>query len=191
MIRGIIFDCFGVLYGGSLTLLTSMAPEGRAQEIYDINMQKDYGYISYNEHLARTAEVLGISSDKVELIINEKHIRNKELVEYARSLKREGKFQVALLSNIGERVIQDLFGDEINDLFDTVVLSFQEGLAKPNPEIFTLTAQRMGLSTDQCVMIDDLEDNCEGAEIVGMKSIQHITNQSTIRQIKQLTEKRT
>ena len=41
MIRGIIFDCFGVLYGGSLSLLASMAPEGRAEEVYDINMQKD------------------------------------------------------------------------------------------------------------------------------------------------------
>ena len=49
MIRGIIFDCFGVLYSGSLAFMASIAPEDRRQEIYDINLQKDYGYISYDE----------------------------------------------------------------------------------------------------------------------------------------------
>ena len=65
MIRGIIFDCFGVLYEGSLSTLKSMAPEGRAQEVNDINMQKDYGYISYQDYLSQTAEVLGISLEEV------------------------------------------------------------------------------------------------------------------------------
>lgn len=180
MIRGIIFDCFGVLYSGSLTLLASMAPEDRRQEVYDINMQKDYGYITYEEYLAATAEAIGRTPEEVHVIIQEKHVRNKELVEYARQLKQAGKHKVGMLSNIGERFIDELFGEELTKLFDTVVLSYQEGLAKPNPEIFTLMAERMGLHPGECIMIDDLADNCEGAEIAGMESIQHTSNVRTI-----------
>ena len=40
-------------------------------------------------------------------------------------------------------------------------------------------AQRMGLRPEECVMIDDLEENCEGAEVAGMRSVQHITNAYT------------
>lgn len=188
MIRGIIFDCFGVLYGGSLSLLASMAPEGRTEEVYDINMQKDYGYISYEEYLQSTAEVLGIAPGYVERIIHEKHVRNTELVEYVRQLKAAGEYQVGLLSNIGERTIQGLFGDELDSLFDTVVLSHEEGLAKPNPAIFTLIAERMGLGAGECVMIDDLEDNCEGAEIAGMASIQHTSNARTYGLLRKLLQ---
>lgn len=179
MIRGIIFDCFGVLYEGSLTQFAAMAPSGRAQEVYDVNLQKDYGYISYDEFLRLTGEIIGRSADEVEQIMRQKHVRNEELVSYARILKQSGNYRIALLSNIGERTAQELFGDELNELFDIAVLSYQEGIAKPHPEIFRLTAERMGLAPSDCVMIDDLADNCEGAEIAGMKSIQHTSNQRT------------
>lgn len=186
MIRGVIFDCFGVLYSGSLTMLMNMAPEGRAQEVHDINQQKDYGYLSYEEYLEQTGHVVGKTANEVDELLRKKHMRNTELVEYARQLKASGVCQVAMLSNIGERTIHDLFGDELSELFDTVVLSYEEGLAKPNPAIFTLTAERMGLPPEECVMIDDLADNCEGAEVAGMKSIQHTFNTLTIGRVEEL-----
>lgn len=179
MIRGIIFDCFGVLYSGSLTFMALMAPEDRRQEIYDINLQKDYGYISYDEYLAKTAEVLGLQPSDIEKMLREKHVRNKELVAYIKELRAKGEYKLGMLSNIGERTMQELFGEELHELFDTVVLSYQEGLAKPNPVIFTLMAERIGLRPEECVMIDDLADNCEGAEVAGMQSIQHTSNERT------------
>lgn len=189
MIRGIIFDCFGVLYSGSLTLFASMAPEGRAQEVYDVNLQKDYGYISYEEYLQLTGEIIGKSPEEVEQIMRQKHVRNQELVDYVRRLKQSGKYHVALLSNIGERTIHELFGEELKELFDTVVLSYEEGIAKPHPETFRLTAERMGLPVGECVMIDDLADNCDGAEVAGMESIQYTSNQRTEELLQNLLQK--
>lgn len=189
MIRGIIFDCFGVLYEGSLGLLVSMAPKGRARDIIDLNSQKDYGYMSYREYLVQTAEVIGTTVPEIERIINQKHTRNHELVEYVRMLKRQSNYRIGLLSNVGESVIQDFFGHEIDELFDAVVLSYREGIAKPNPEIFRLMAERIDLAPGECLMIDDLEENCEGAEIAGMQSIRHVANASTIRQIEYISSK--
>lgn len=178
MIKGIIFDCFGVLYGGSLEYFTSIAPRDRVRDVVDINLQKDYGYISYEEYLAQTGEVLGKAPSEIAAIVQERHVRNHEMVDYVRQIR--SKYKTALLSNVGERMLDGLFPrDEQAELFDTVVLSYQEGLVKPHPEIFVLTAERMGLKPGECVMIDDIEQNCDGAEIAGMRSVRHVNNDLT------------
>ncbi len=185
MIQGIIFDCFGVLYGGSLSLLASLAPHDRQREIIDINSQKDYGFISYANYLGQIGEIVGKTPEEVDEIIQRKHVRNDELIEFVASLR--GKYKVALLSNIGDTVIEQLFSkEELERLFDVVVLSHNEGLAKPNPAIFSLTAERMGLTAGECVMIDDIESNCDGAEIAGMYSILHITNEGTQKSLEKM-----
>jgi putative hydrolase of the HAD superfamily len=68
-------------------------------------------------------------------------------------------------------------------MFDVVFLSYKEGIAKPNPDAFRLAAEKLGLAPEECVMIDDIAENCEGAEVAGMQSIQHVTNESTIAQL--------
>ena len=178
MIRGIIFDCFGVLYSGSLTFFASKAPtdEGR-QEVYDVNSRKDYGYISYQEYLEQTGVAIGLSAAEVDEMVHKKHVRNDALVAYVRELKEAG-YTVGLLSNMGEQTYEKLFPED-SELFDQVLLSYQEGIVKPHPAIYEMMADRMGLSSGECVMIDDLEANCDGAEIAGMQSIQHITNERT------------
>lgn len=188
MIRAIIFDCFGVLYGGSLGYLASLAPDGRAVEVHDINMQKDYGYISYEEYLDQTAEVIGKEPAEVEEILRQKHVRNEELVAYVRELK--ASYKIGLLSNIGEKALDGLFSaEEQQELFDVRVLSYEEGMAKPNPEIFRLTAERLEIDPGACVMIDDLADNCEGAEVAGLFAIQHITNHLTKNELSKIIKK--
>ena len=76
--------------------------------------------------------------------------------------------------------------DERAELFDVVVLSYEESIAKPNPEIFTLIAERLGVPAGECVMVDDRAENCEGAEIAGMQSVQHTSNESTIAHLTRL-----
>ncbi|MBV9212674.1 MAG: HAD family phosphatase [Actinobacteria bacterium] len=61
----------------------------------------------------------------------------------------------------------------IEELFDGVVISGEVGLHKPDPEIFRLGAERIGVPADRCVFVDDLRENCEGAESVGMTAILH------------------
>lgn len=181
MIRGIIFDCFGVLYGGSLETLASMAPTERRQEIHDINSAKDYGYIGYQEYLAQIGDIIGASPDEVDATMRQHHLPNVQLIEYAQSLRSD--YQTALLSNIGDQVMERLFDGRVDDMFDVVFLSYKEGIAKPNPDAFRLAAEKLGLAPEECVMIDDIAENCEGAEVAGMQSIQHVTNESTIAQL--------
>lgn len=191
MIRGIIFDCFGVLYGGSLDTLVSMCPPDRLTELRDINKQADYGFMTSEEYARGLADILHMSYDDVNELLRRKHHRNAELVDFVHQLRRDGRYKLALLSNVGNGTVERLFGDELHTLFDTVVLSYQEHVAKPNPAVFTLTAERMGLSTGECVMIDDLESNCDGAEVAGMQSIQHVTNDGTRLSLAKILQKST
>jgi putative hydrolase of the HAD superfamily len=72
------------------------------------------------------------------------------------------------------------------ELFDGVVISGDEGVHKPQPEIFHLGAERIGLPPEECVFVDDLRENCEGAEAVGMSAVLHRGPDSTLPQLEEL-----
>jgi HAD superfamily hydrolase (TIGR01509 family) len=68
-------------------------------------------------------------------------------------------------------VIDGLFTpEELESLFDVVVLSSEVGMVKPHPEIYELVAERLGVASGECIMIDDLPTNTAGAEAAGMQS---------------------
>lgn len=159
-------------------MLASLAPAERRQDVNDINTAKDYGYIHYQEYLEQIGEIIGKSPAEVDVIMRQHHLPNTALIDYVQILR--GKYKVALLSNIGDRTMEQLFDGKVGELFDEVMLSYREGIAKPNPEIFTLAAERLGVAPGECVMIDDIAANCEGAEVAGMQSILHTENDLTI-----------
>lgn len=63
--------------------------------------------------------------------------------------------------------------ERLESVFETLVISGEVGLRKPDPEIYRLTAKRLDLPADECVFIDDLDRNVEAAEQVGMLGIHH------------------
>lgn len=175
MVKAIIFDCFGVLYHGSLTHMYELVPPDRHLELKDLNHASDQGYITMADYASGVAELTGTHSvDDIERLIRADHIRNQPLVEYVRALKQV--YTVGLLSNVGKGVVERLFSDdERRELFDEVVLSSVVGMVKPFPEIFLYTAARLGVAPGECLMIDDLSDNIEGARTAGMQGIVYHT----------------
>ncbi|HEX4759906.1 MAG TPA: HAD family phosphatase [Thermoleophilaceae bacterium] len=72
------------------------------------------------------------------------------------------------------------------DLFDGVVISGEVGLHKPQPEIFELACERVGLAPTDCVFVDDLRENCEGAEAIGITAVLHRGADSTLPELEKL-----
>ena len=71
--------------------------------------------------------------------------------------------------------------DRIGALMDVVVISGEVGLRKPDPEIYRLTLERLGIDDPRAtVFIDDAAPNVEGAEAVGMRGLLH-TDAATTR----------
>jgi epoxide hydrolase-like predicted phosphatase len=73
------------------------------------------------------------------------------------------------------------------ELFDDVVISAEVGMHKPQPEIYRLAAERIGVAPQACLFVDDLRENCEGAEAVGMTAIRHRDPAETIARLAELT----
>lgn len=175
MIRALIFDCFGVLYRDSLAMLYDVVPTKRYQELQDATHASDHGYISRQEYFDLVADISGKTSDEVRKIDSTQFVRNEQLVKRVSELKDQ--YKIGLLSNIGDETMDRLFPQpERDELFDVFVLSSQVGLIKPSSKIFELTAEKFGITPDECIMIDDIPANIDGARAVGMQGILFTTN---------------
>jgi putative hydrolase of the HAD superfamily len=185
-IKAVIFDCFGVLYVDSKqSLLESISAE-RVQELRDIYQQSDHGFLGRDEYLQAVATISGKSVAEIEGFIASEHRFNEQLGDYIVSSLRPN-YKIGMLSNIGRGWIDDFFDkNQIHDLFDAVTLSGEEGITKPHPRIYEIMAERLGVKPEQCIMIDDIPENCAGADAVGMKAIHYTSNQQVITDLKKL-----
>lgn len=166
--------------------MASIAPPENRQTVYDINKSADYGYITYEEYVQLISEAVGITPEEAKEIFHQKHIRNEPLIGFVRSLRAQ--YKTGLLSNVGVQAMSLIFTpEELEELFDAVTLSGEVGVVKPSPEIYEITAQRLGLLSDECVMIDDIPRNVEGAERVGMRGILYSSNAQLKAEIAKLT----
>jgi putative hydrolase of the HAD superfamily len=96
---------------------------------------------------------------------------------------REAGVPTGLISNSW---VMDHYTDEIRGLFDAVVISAEVGLHKPQPEIYLLAAERLCVAPEDCVFVDDLRENCAGAEAVGMTAVLHREAEQTIARVEEL-----
>ena len=99
---------------------------------------------------------------------------------------RQAGYQTALLSNSWGL---DLYPRErFPDMFDVVVISGEVGLRKPDPDIFTLTTEKLGLEAERCVFVDDHPGHLKAAVDAGMTTVLHRTPEETITELEGLLE---
>ena len=91
--------------------------------------------------------------------------------------------KTALLSNSWGN---DYPRDGWDEMFDVVVISGEVGMRKPEPRIYRHTAELLGLALSECVFVDDLKHNIEGAVRLGMVGIKHTSYADTAFQIETL-----
>jgi putative hydrolase of the HAD superfamily len=94
------------------------------------------------------------------------------MIELVRELRGEGVRTALLTNNVREW--EPLWRSklpEIDELFEVVVDSAFVGVRKPDPAIYELTLERLGLGGEECVFVDDLELNCETARALGMLAV--------------------
>jgi putative hydrolase of the HAD superfamily len=75
---------------------------------------------------------------------------------------------------------------DFDRMFDAVVISGEVGLRKPEPGIYRLAASRIGVPPQDCVFVDDVRVNVEGAAAVGMIGVLHRTAAETIPELEEL-----
>jgi epoxide hydrolase-like predicted phosphatase len=104
------------------------------------------------------------------------------MVEAVAAAKRQG-VATALLSNSWGAEYDRTGWDA---LFDAVVISGEVGLRKPEPAIYQLAAERLGARPQECVFVDDLAPNVQGAVAAGMVGVHHTDITATLDELETL-----
>jgi epoxide hydrolase-like predicted phosphatase len=105
------------------------------------------------------------------------------MVDFVRQAKRDG-IRTGLLSNSWGKGRYDRAA--FPELFDAVVISGEEGIRKPDPEIYALALERMALPAQDIVYVDDLPFNLKPAAALGMATVHHTDPAATLAELRAL-----
>jgi HAD superfamily hydrolase (TIGR01509 family) len=173
MIKALIFDCFGVLVGKGFEYTYRQAGGDPLKDRDFINDQlgrANLGMVSHDEFSSAMADKLNISQEAWSQSIRHAELQDLELLEYIEALHQ--KYKIGMLSNSNKGVIESKIDERwLKQCFDVIIISAEVGLVKPNPEIYQLTADRLGVETDECIFVDDRKSFTDAASDLGMKSI--------------------
>ena len=110
---------------------------------------------------------------------------NKPMAGYLKSIR--SRYKTGILSNAGDefrKTMEKTF--KFDQLVDIIIISAEEGYAKPDPEIYQIAIDRFNTLPENCVFVDNLLENVEAAQALGMRAIHHQNNDETIRILDQI-----
>ncbi|MEK7171172.1 MAG: HAD family phosphatase [Patescibacteria group bacterium] len=182
MIKVALFDVGGVLVTSTTNAVSKALSdlgltEAQVDEVWDdyIDSQLGCGLIDEWQFWQEVCSKYKLRSVTVEENLlgrpyQEAVMPNESVLFIAWTLKERG-LTLAILSDTIEphaRVMRamGIFGD-----FDHIFFSHEIGCRKPNVETFRLVVDRLGVSPDEVVFIDDRSDNVESAAALGMRGI--------------------
>lgn len=185
MIKGVIFDVGGVLLrthdqSGRRKWETRMGlKQGElAHLVFDseLGCQAQVGQVSIEEVWAWVGTHLDLSPGELATLKRDFWAGDRldqELCDYIRGLRP--CYLTGMLSNNwspeGRAMAQKL---GIADCFDVFVTSAEVGVMKPDPRIYQITLDRLGLSPPEAIFVDDFVENVETARRLGMGGVHFV-----------------
>jgi putative hydrolase of the HAD superfamily len=149
----------------ALEELVFMGQSGRQAQRGEITAEQQWAYVCRQIHWPvagwRDLEAEFFTGDRLDI----------ELVDFIRRL--HGRYKTGVISNALSNVreaIEDKW--RMADAFDAITISAEVGVMKPDPRIFHIALQTLGVQPAEAVFVDDFLHNVEGARAVGMHAIQ-------------------
>ena len=145
------------------------------------------GEITEREFRARIEPHLedGFDLSRLRALYFERLEPNSAMIDFVRALRGRGTRTALLTNNVREW--EPLWRSklpEIDELFEVVVDSAFVGMRKPDPAIYELTLERLGVRAEDCVFVDDLEPNCETARGLGMIAVRFESPEQAIPELR-------
>lgn len=190
-ISAVIFD-----FGGVLVRTEDRAPRQELadslgmtyQELNDLIFESEsarqatVGEITTQEHWKVLRTELGLPADEFPRVPKEffgGDVLDEALIGYIHALRP--RFKTALLSNAWDDLRDVIINEwKIADAFDELIISAEEGVAKPEAGIYELTLERLNVAACEAVFVDDFPRNIAGAQAVGMHAI-HFQDSKQVR----------
>jgi len=172
MIKAIIFDFFDVIRSDPYKAWLHNHGYKREGEFLKVVDAMDSGKINLQEFLNSLSTLSGQSYEEIVAEFESVSRIDFELVEFIKTLKN--KYKTGLLSNAPSKYIRDIISqNKLEPYFDEIVISSEVGHTKPSKEIFEIMLNKLNLNPSDVVFIDDSKMHIEGAQKIGIKSIQY------------------
>lgn len=148
---------------------------------YDLGLHAD-------EYWHRVARDLGVGgslaiADLIAIDVDSWMSYREEMWQLAADVRAAG-LRTAVLSNGIREVVARLDAERpLPAHFDVVVISYEVGCAKPEPRIFEITLDRLGVPPEQALFVDDRAENIEGARRLGIDTF-HFTGANHLEELR-------
>lgn len=108
---------------------------------------------------------------------------NQQMIDFMRELRGRGHRMAICTNNVREWEPLWRAKLPVDEIFDVVVDSAFVGSRKPDRRIYEITLERLGVTAENALMIDDIEANCQAARTIGMKAVWFQSTEQAISEI--------
>jgi epoxide hydrolase-like predicted phosphatase len=198
-VRAVIFDWGGVMEGlpteadiAAWERRLALAPGVLPEVLWgDVWHKLEVGAISDADYADYVAGQVGLPDRDAVLDFQQAFYTgdrlNQAVIEAARGLR--GRYQVAVLSNAfptQSEAIRNQHGIDVHAEFDVYVNSADVGVSKPDPDIYRLTLERLGVAPEHAIFLDDSLRNVDSARHLGIHSIQFVEPATSLPELEAL-----
>lgn len=182
MIKAVLWD-----FGGVLMRTEDATPRTQLAQEYGLSrraleellwgdeaaVQATIGAVSARQHWQKVVERMGAADGRLaeiqERFFGGDYI-DQDLIAWIRELQQH--YKTGLISNAFDDLrpfLQEQL--KIADAFDVLIISAEEGIKKPQAEIYQNALLRLGVEPRQAVFVDDFLENVKAAQAVGMYAV--------------------
>jgi putative hydrolase of the HAD superfamily len=195
-IRAVYFDLGGVIVRTEFQAPRQHLAERFGREYDDLvklvfdsetAIQATLGLITEEVHWAAVARRLRLPESEIQAIRDEffaGDVIDLHLLDFMRGLRKH--YKVGLISNAWSGLRPWIIDKKFEDVFDAMIISAELRVAKPDPGIYLIALEKLGVAPAEALFLDDFPDNVAGAQAVGMQAIQFARPEQALAELNQI-----
>lgn len=153
------------------------------QRLYE---QLELGEITQEQWNAGMAALIGVSPDNLMGRLLREMDPAYDMLKVAADARAAGLKTAVITNSLGRSPYDPYVLYDLPGRFDAVVYSDVHGIRKPDPRIFQMTCELLGVAAAECVFVDDSEQNLPPAAGLGMKVVHSVDEQATVPALRRL-----
>jgi len=166
---------------GRFRELVTAEPAGRA-----LYHSVERGAISQPTFERELAALLGVEADGLIAGLLAGIRPDPQIVQAAAQARKAGIRTGVITNSWGTDPYDPYQGYQLADRYDAVIISGEVGVRKPDPAIYRLATDKLGVPPSRCVLVDDVDANLPPAAELGMATIHHVASSATVAELERL-----
>lgn len=195
-VKAVFFDLGGVILRTEFQAPRQHLAESFGMDYDDIDKivfggsssaRASVGEITEDEHWRNVMKILKLPAGEYERVRDEffaGDVIDREILDFLRSIKR--KVRTGLISNAWSGLRSYIAREKFDDAFHHMIISAEVGVAKPDARIYHIALEQAQVEAKEAVFVDDVLENIEACEKVGMKGVHFGDPASAIAQVRSM-----